>query len=118
MVVDDGERMRLVRLFALIAACALLNIGLYYILWFLTPFVAGAATGYLLAKRFDAIAGSAGGSLLAYLPLFMYTSGLDGLTVDFAAILVAALMMAAIAVIGGLLGNAIQKRTIMPKNVN
>jgi hypothetical protein len=105
-----AERVRMARLLALIAACALLNVGLYLILWFLTPFVAGIIVGYLLVKKLDAIAASALGTLLAYLPLFIYTSGLDGLQVNLLATGVATLLMATIAVVGGIIGNTIQKR--------
>ncbi len=113
MVAEERNKsVRVVRLLALIVACALLNVGLYSILWFLTPFVAGAAIGYLLVKIEDAIAGSSLGAVLAYIPLFMLTSSLDGQQVDLLAISVAALLMAAIAILGGLFGNTIQRRAL------
>ncbi len=116
MVAEDrGKRVRVARLLALIMAGVLLNVGLYSILWFVTPFVAGAVVGYLLVKLEDAVAGSSIGAILAYIPLFMLTSNLSGQQADFVAIGVAALLMAAIAILGGILGNTIQRRSLQAR---
>jgi hypothetical protein len=58
----------------IILAGALLNLGLYFILFFLAPVVSGAVVGYLIPKLRRALIGSFISGIVAYLPLQLLTA--------------------------------------------
>ncbi|TFG14506.1 hypothetical protein EU537_03555 [Candidatus Thorarchaeota archaeon] len=58
----------------IIVAGALLNIGLYFILFFIAPILVGAVVGYLMHILHRALLGSFLSGLLAYLPLELLTA--------------------------------------------
>ncbi len=92
------------RFVGLTIACAFLNIGLYFLAYFLTPLIAGVVTGYLLGHKKQSPASGAFGALIAYPALFAYVA----LTTTFVSgpveILAASLILAGIGVIGGVIG--------------
>ncbi len=92
------------RLLGMTIACAMLNVGLYFILYVVTPIVAGAVIGYLLGHRTHSVTGATVGSFVAYLALFYYVAEATSLTASPIDIIAGSLFMALIGLVGGLLG--------------
>ncbi len=105
----------------LIVATALLNVGLFFMLYFLAPILAGLVCGYLVQRRRASAGAAFLGALVVYVPLnflladsiaqYLVESGvatmeeLQGmLPVFYADLVVAGLVMSLLGALGGLLG--------------
>ncbi|MHA1935761.1 MAG: DUF5518 domain-containing protein [Candidatus Thorarchaeota archaeon] len=111
------------RLFGLILATAMLNVGLFFLFWIFTPIAAGFVCGYfMMSKKSGAIGGFIGG-LLAYIPLELLgapalidqlvSSGVylleeieAMLPLFYSTLILAAVILALVGAVGGYLGGA------------
>ena len=62
------------RVVALIIAAAMLNVGLYFLLYIFTPLVSGVIVGILVARRKEGALFSFLGSLFSFLPMLLVTA--------------------------------------------
>lgn len=99
------------RFILLILAAVLLNVGLFFILAFFAPLVAGLVVGFFLGK-------SKTGSLAGFLSAFFSYSGilflteyLTGFSSDVLILVSAVVLMGLIGALGGLLGAIIRNRS-------
>ncbi|MHA1771697.1 MAG: hypothetical protein ACTSYL_08455 [Candidatus Thorarchaeota archaeon] len=92
------------RFIGLTVACAFLNIGLYFMTYFLTPILAGAVVGFLLGHKKQSPLSGAFGALGAYIALFTYTTMTTSLQSGPIEILVASLILAGVGLVGGIIG--------------
>ncbi len=88
----------------LTVSCILLNLGLFAVLLIITPLVAGIIVGLLLPRRWAIQVGLIG-ALLAYAPLFIWSSITRDNTLDFYTIGMATLLLALVGCLGGLIGS-------------
>ncbi|MBD3406836.1 MAG: hypothetical protein GF411_12035 [Candidatus Lokiarchaeota archaeon] len=89
----------------------LLNIGLFFILFYFTPIIAGLVGGYFLASRNKGIQVSFISSLVTYTLIFAITEVMTGQYLDIVTLLFAALMMSGLSMIGGFIGGVIGERS-------
>ncbi|MCF2136458.1 MAG: hypothetical protein K9W43_04375 [Candidatus Thorarchaeota archaeon] len=92
------------RFIGLTVACAFLNIGLYFMMYFLTPILAGTVVGFLLGHKKQSPMSGAFGALGAYIALFTYVSMTTSLQSGLVEIVVASLLLAGVGFIGGIIG--------------
>ena len=59
------------RIIALILAAAMLNVGLYFLLYIFTPIVSGLIVGFLLGRKKEGGIISFIGSFVSFLPMLM-----------------------------------------------
>ena len=97
-----------VRVFAIIAAGILLNLGLFFVLAIFAPLVVGIACGYILGHKRNGIISAILSAVVSYSLIFIVT----GFTSDIPAFGTAVLIMSVIGGVGGYIGALIQKRII------
>ena len=97
-----------VRIFAMIAAGILLNLGLFFVLIFLAPLIAGMVCGYILRHKRNGILSGFLSSVFSYSLIFAVT----GSSVGFLDLIGAVLIMSLIGALGGFIGVVLQKRMI------
>ena len=102
--IDDAS----MRFFAIVAAGILLNLGLFFIVIFGAPLIVGIMSSYILGSRKNGIVSAFLSSLIAYSLMFIVT----GFATDIPVFVAAVLIMCFIAVVGGIIGAAIGKRSI------
>lgn len=117
------------RFLAAIIAGALLNVGLYFLLYIFTPLVTGFVIGFLLKKYRDGILASFVSSFISFLAMLLYSapalidemvsSGqatLEEITANLPLFYIqlgfSALLLSLIGIIGGLIGVYIGNRTL------
>ena len=84
---------------------AFLNIGLYFILYYITPVIAGLMCGVLLRDMRKSVLAGYTGSFIAFFPLFVFLETADVLT-----ILIAAGIISVLGGLGGFLGSLVSRR--------
>lgn len=95
----------------MILVAVMLNLGLFFILAFFAPLVAGLVVGIFLEKsRIGTFAGFMG-ALIGYSTILLITEYLTGFTTDPFTLISAVLLMALIGALGGLLGALIRSRS-------
>lgn len=100
-----------VRIVLMILASVMLNLGLFFILAFFAPLVAGLVVGFFLEKsKIGSIAGFAG-ALISYSTILLITEYLTGFATDPLTLVFAVFLMALIGALGGLLGAIIRSRS-------
>jgi hypothetical protein len=90
----------LVRVFAMMVAGILLNLGLFFVLALFAPLVVGIILGYILGHKWNGMITSFLGAVVAYLVIFVVT----GFGTDLAVLTTAVILMALIGGLGGFLG--------------
>jgi len=100
--IKDSQRLR--RLAWLALACGMLNVGLYFILYVITPVVVGCLIGFLLGHRWDSVTGPVVGTSSAYTLLFYYVVVSTGMNAAVTDIVAGALLMGLLSGLGGLIG--------------
>jgi membrane associated rhomboid family serine protease len=97
----------MIRFIGLVLAAALLNVGLYVVLFVAAPLVSGLICGYLiLSPRWGAFVGFLG-SVAASIPLLFFLESLSSSGADVFSILIAALILSVIGAAGGFIGGVI-----------
>ena len=100
-----------VRIALMILASVMLNLGLFFILAFFAPLVAGLVVGFFLERsKIGSVAGFSG-ALISYSTILLITEYLTGFATDPLTLVFAVLLMALIGAIGGLLGAIIRSRS-------
>ncbi|MHA2379890.1 MAG: hypothetical protein ACXADS_11495 [Candidatus Thorarchaeota archaeon] len=107
---NQTSQTELVYILRIIVAVALLNAGLYIVLYVLAPFVAGIIGGYLLGRPGTGLIVGLVGSVVAYTPLLAVLDSLQGATFDPLVVLQAALILSAVGALGGLIGGVLRSR--------
>ncbi|UCH04648.1 MAG: hypothetical protein JSW05_00355 [Candidatus Thorarchaeota archaeon] len=102
----------LVQILGIVAAVALLNVGLYVVLYILAPLVAGIIGGYLLEKPWRGLAVGLVGSTVTYTPLLAFLDSFQGTASDPLVLLQAALILSVIGAVGGLFGGVLRSRLL------
>lgn len=101
----------MIRFLGLVFAAALLNIGLYVVLWVAAPLVSGLVCGYfMLSPRWGAIGGFLA-SVLSTTPLLLFLESLSSSGADILSIFMAAIILSVIGGLGGFIGGMIGLRT-------
>lgn len=101
----------MIRFLGLVFAAALLNLGLYVVLWVAAPLVSGFVCGYfMLSPRWGAIGGFLG-SILSTTPLLLFLESISSSGADILSILIAAAILSVIGGLGGFIGGMIGLRT-------
>ena len=104
------EQTGAMHILGIIVAVALLNAGLYIVLYVLAPLVAGLTGGYLLGRPWRGLLVGLVGSLVSYTPLLAVLESLQGTASDPFVLIQAALILSAIGATGGLVGGVIRLR--------
>ncbi|MFW9794188.1 MAG: hypothetical protein ACFFEE_07800 [Candidatus Thorarchaeota archaeon] len=100
-----------VRIILMIFAAVLLNFGLFFILAFFAPLVAGLVVGYFLENsKIGTLAGFTG-AIVSYTTILLITEYLTGFGTDPMTLVSAILLMALIGALGGLLGGVIRSKS-------
>ncbi len=116
------------RLVGVIIAIALLNVGLFFVLYIFAPLLAGLIGGYILLKKRESIITGFVGTLAAFLPMMLVTlpaqiqSYIDSslylpeeipgaMPFIITILLLAALLISGLGALGGYLGHYISERT-------
>jgi hypothetical protein len=100
-----------IRIIGLVLAAALLNLGLYVVLFVVAPLVSGLVCGYfMLNPRWGAFGGFLG-SVVSSTPLLFFLESISSSGADMFSILIAALILSVIGAIGGFIGGMIGLRT-------
>ncbi len=107
MTQRQAYRTELVRLTGITIAVALLNAGLYVVLFVLAPFVAGAIGGYLVSRIGSGTLVGLLGALFVYPLLIGFLDVLQGSMSDPLVILQAAFILSLIGAFGGTTGSII-----------
>ncbi|MHA2042937.1 MAG: hypothetical protein ACW975_13875 [Candidatus Thorarchaeota archaeon] len=95
---------RLIRFLGLVLATALLNVGLYVVLWVAAPLVSGFICGYvMLSPKWGALGGLLG-SVVSTTPLLFFLESIASSGADIYSILTAAIILSVIGALGGLSG--------------
>lgn len=102
----------LVHILGITAAVALLNAGLYIILYVLAPLVAGFIGGYLLGKPGSGLIVGLVGSMVTYMPLLAVLDSFQGTASDPLVLLQAALILSVVGAVGGLIGGVLRSRLL------
>jgi len=103
----DSPRVRFV---FMVLAVILLNFGLFFILIFFAPFVAGLIVGYIIAKTRDGVVIGLIGSALCYILIFTLTELLTGFSTPIIDIVGAVITMGLIGAVGGWIGSFISSK--------
>lgn len=102
----------LVHILGIAAAVALLNAGLYIVLYVLAPLVAGIIGGYLLGRPEGGLIVGLVGSMVAYTPLLAVLDFVQGAASDPIVLLQAALILSAVGAVGGFIGGVLRSRLL------
>jgi hypothetical protein len=92
-------------------AAFLLNLGLFIVLFVITPLASGFVAGYLLQNSRDGWTSGLVGSTLAFSSLFLATEAIIGFSSQAFIVIAAVLLMASLGALGGLLGGYLSSRT-------
>jgi len=98
------------RFVLMVFATILLNFGLFFILNFITPLIAGFVIGFILVKIRDGIGASFLGTVISYSIIFVISEWFLGFTSQPLDVLVAVLIMGIIGAAGGLIGSLTSTR--------
>ncbi len=101
----------IVRFFLMILATVMLNFGLFFILNFLAPLVAGLIVGFLVAKMRDGVVIGFLGNVFSYSIIFVISQWFLGFVDAPLDVVIAVLIMGALGAVGGLTGSVISKKT-------
>jgi hypothetical protein len=100
-----------VRISLFILTAVLLNIGLFFILTFFAPLVAGLVVGFFLERtKIGTLAGFLG-AFFSYSGILFVTEYLTGFSTDFLTLVSAVILMGLIGALGGFLGALIRNRS-------
>jgi len=99
-----------VRLLLMILATILLNLGLFFVLYFLAPLVTGIIIGFLVAKIRDGFVVGFIGTIFSYILVFVLSEWVLGFTSAPLDVAIAVLIMGVIGAAGGLIGSAISTK--------
>jgi hypothetical protein len=99
----------IVRVFALIAAGILLNLGMFFVLSVFAPLVIGLLSGFFFTRYQKGILTGFVSALIAYAIIFIATSFT---TMDVFATIIAVLIMAFLGAMGGAIGVYLHSRTV------
>jgi len=100
----------IVRFVLMIFATILLNIGLFFILNFITPLVTGFVIGFILVKIRDGVGVSFLGTVISYSIIFAISEWFLGFTSQPFDVIVAVFIMGIIGAAGGLIGSLTSTR--------
>ena len=100
-----------VRIILMILATVMLNLGLFFILAFFAPLVAGLIVGFFLEKSYIGSLAGFIGAAVSYSVILLITEYLIGFTTDPLTLVFAVILMALIGAFGGLLGAVIRSRS-------
>jgi membrane associated rhomboid family serine protease len=103
----------LVHILGTIAAVALLNAGLYIVLYVLAPLVAGIIGGYLLGRPGRGLIVGLVGSMVTYTPLLAVLDSFQATASDPLVLLQAALILSAVGAAGGFVGGLLRSRLLV-----
>jgi membrane associated rhomboid family serine protease len=103
----------LIHILGVTAAVALLNAGLYIVLYVVAPLVAGIVGGYLLARPGRGLFAGLVGSMVTYTPLLIVLDSFQETASDALVLLQAALILSAVGAVGGLIGGVLRSRLIL-----
>ena len=95
----------------MILAAVMLNLGLFFILAFFAPLVAGLIVGFFLEKYYIGSLTGFIGALVSYSVILLITEYLTGFVTDPLTLVSAVLLMSLIGALGGLLGAVIRSRS-------
>ena len=101
----------LVRIGLLILTAVLLNIGLFFILAFFAPLVAGFVVGFFLERKDIGTLAGFLGALFSYSGILFVTEYLTGFSTDFITLVAAVILMGLIGALGGFLGVLVRSRS-------
>ncbi|MHA1925372.1 MAG: hypothetical protein ACXABV_05750 [Candidatus Thorarchaeota archaeon] len=100
-----------IRFIGLVLAAALLNVGLYIVLWVAAPLVSGLICGYfMLSPKWGSFGGFLG-SVVGCTPLLFILESISAIGYDVFSIMLAALILSMIGALGGFIGGMIGLRT-------
>jgi hypothetical protein len=99
------------RIGLLILAAVLLNLGLFFILAFLAPIVAGIVVGFFLERKDIGTLAGFLGALFSYSGILFVTEYLTGFSTDFITLVAAVALMGLFGALGGLLGAFVRSRS-------
>ncbi|MFW9907950.1 MAG: hypothetical protein ACFFEF_05190 [Candidatus Thorarchaeota archaeon] len=122
-----NEKANRIFIFGIVIAAALLNVGLYFLLYIFTPFVSGIIIGYLIKKSKEGALASFAGSLVSFLPMLLLiapaiidslvSSGqatlaeiYENLSWFYLQLVVSGLILSAVGFFGGYVGGLLGKR--------
>jgi hypothetical protein len=108
-VISSKEKM--IRFLGLVLAAALLNLGLYVVLWVSAPLVAGFVCGYFMLSPRWGVFGGFLGSVVSTTPLLYFLESLSSSGADTFSILIAAIILSVIGALGGFIGGMVGLRT-------
>jgi len=104
------SRSGLLNFLGIVAVVALLNAGLYVVLYVMAPFVAGILGGYLLGRPGSGLLVGLVGSIITYTPLLAVLDSLQGAASDPIVLLQAAMILSSMGAAGGLFGGVLRSR--------
>lgn len=108
---DTGTNIGKIKFIAMIGALILLNLGLFFLLFYFTPIFTGLVGGFFLASRKNGSIISFISAITAYIPLFTITQIIIGDSVDLISLLLAASIMGFLSLVGGFIGGIIGERS-------
>lgn len=95
------------RFLGLVLAAALLNVGLYVVIFVLAPLIAGIVCGFfLLSPKWGTLGGFLG-SACANIPFLIWLESISPTGADMLSIIIAAMILSAIGAVGGFIGGII-----------
>jgi hypothetical protein len=109
--ISISSRDDMIRILGLVLAAALLNVGLYLVLYVLAPLVAGMVCGFfLLSPKWGTFVGFMG-SACSNIPFLIWLESISPTGADMLSIIIAAMILSAIGAVGGFIGGMIGART-------
>ena len=88
----------------MVIATALLNVGLYNVLFVLAPLAAGIVCGFFIFSPKLGTFGGFLGSAVAYIPFLIVLESIESSGADFLSLIVAAMILSMIGAVGGFIG--------------
>ncbi|MGY5863116.1 MAG: hypothetical protein RTV41_00785 [Candidatus Thorarchaeota archaeon] len=101
----------LARIGLMILTAVLLNIGLFFILAFFAPLVAGLVVGFFLERKDIGTLAGFLGAVFSYSGILFVTEYLTGFSTDFLTLIAAVFLMGLFGALGGVLGVFIRSRS-------
>lgn len=94
----------------MVLAAALLNVGLYVVLWIAAPLISGIICGYFMLSPKSGAFGGFLGAAGASTPLLFFLESITAYGYDIFSILIAAGILSVIGGVGGFIGGMIGSR--------
>jgi hypothetical protein len=105
--ISISSRNDMYRFLGLVLATALLNVGLYVVIFVLAPLFAGMVCGFFLVSPKWGTLGGFLGSACANIPFLIWLESISSTGADMLSIILAAMILSAIGAVGGLIGGMI-----------